>query len=322
MKKIFTAVAAIALVALGAASHAQEYPARQVRVLLPWLDGFPANSARLYTEELSKRYQRTFVGEVKSGAGGEVAGRQAAQSVADGYTLLATGSSITTRAAIDEKNVDGERDLQPIAQLTTTPYVLVANVGSFGSFENFLAKARAEPGKINFASAGVGTGMHFLGELLNANAGIDITHIPYPTGSRQLQAVFAGDVDIAIISLVTALPHIRAGKLEALVLSTSERSKVAPQIPTLWEFGFKSIPSMSAWIALFGPKNLDPAALASLSEKISEIANDPAVIQTVQSWGAELPDTRTEALRALVRSEKAAWVALIKERGLNVSTGQ
>lgn len=296
--------------------HAQSYPDNPVNVIMPWGDGFPANSARLYAEELAKRYKQPFVVQSKPGAGGEVAAKQVIGVAPDGLTLLVTGSSITIRAASDKNNADGERDLQPIAQLTTTPYVIVAKAGTYGSFAKLLQKAKATPGSLNFASAGVGTGMHYLGELININAGIDMVHVPYSSGSRQLQAVLAGDVEVAIISLVTALPQIKAGALEALAVSSTTRSKVAPEVPTLVESGLKKIPSIGAWIAMFGPKGMQPAVVKSLSDSISAIANDPAVVERVHAWGAEIPDTSVSYLQDVVRTEQESWARLIKEQNL------
>ena len=309
--KFFTA---IALTLAATTIYAQPYPTKPVKIFMPWSDGFPAISARLYAKELSERYNQAFVVDARPGAGGEIAAKQVISAPADGYTLLVTGSSITIRAAADEKNADGERDLQPIAQITTTPYVIVAKSGKYGSFKNLLSSARAAPGSVNFASAGVGTGMHYLGELINSNAGIQMVHVPYSTGSKQLQAVMAGDVDIAITSLVTALPQIKSGTLEALSVSSTKRSRVAPTIPTLSELGVQGIPAIGAWIAIFGPKGMDPNIVRSLSEKITSIANDPAVIETVASWGADVPDTRVIALQDVLQTEKRSWLKLIKEK--------
>lgn len=310
---------AVAAAALGCASlaGAQSYPDKPVKVLMPWLDGFPANATRLYAKQLAERYKQSMVVDVKSGAGGELAARQVIQAPPDGYSLLSTGSSITIRSVTDKSNADGERDLTPIAQLVTTPYVIVARTGRYGSFKGLLEAARANPGVINFASAGVGTGMHYLGELLNVNMGINIVHVPYATGSRQLQAVLAGDVHIAIISLVTALPQINAGQLEALAVSSHKRSRVAASVPTLIEAGVPGVPDVGAWIALFGPRNLPPDVVKSLSDQIAAIAADPAIGQTVASWGADIPDTRTAHLQEIIRAEKATWSRLLKEKNLS-----
>jgi len=300
-------------------ANAQNYPQGPVNVITPWADGFPANSARIYSEELAKRYGQPFILQSKPGAGGEVAARQVIGSLADGSVLLVTGSSITIRGVTDPKNADGERDLQPIAQLTTTPYVIVARAGKFGSFKSFLDTAKNQPGKLDYASAGVGTGMHYLGELINSSAKVDLVHIPYTTGSRQLQAVLAGDVSVAIISLVTALPQIKAGTLEALAVSSTERSQAAPNIPTLVESGLTGIPSMGAWIAMFAPKGLNPKIIISLSEQIASIAKDPKVVERVTSWGAEIPNTSVSHLEQVIRTEKKSWSNLIKEKNLKTS---
>jgi len=313
----------LTVIALTISAHvnafAQSYPEKPIKIIMPWADGFPANSARLYAKELNNKFKYITVLETKAGAGGELAARQVVNAANDGYTLLVTGSSITIRSVIDQKNIDPEKELQPIAQITTTPYVIVAKAGQFGNFKNFIASAQNNPGKINFASAGIGTGMHFLGELLNTNANINIVHIPYQTGSRQLQAVLAGDVDIAIISVVTALPQIKSGALEALAVSTTKRSKVLPNTPTLAELGIKNIPSIGAWIAVFGPKNMDPNAVKILSEKISAIAIDPSVIELVNSWGADLPDTKVSSLEEVIKSEKKSWEQIAKEKNLKAN---
>ncbi len=307
---------ATSLLWFAAVASGQTYPDKPVKVMMPWSDGFPANATRLYGKELAERYKQAMVVDVRAGAGGELAAKQVIQASPDGYMLLSTGSSITIRSVTDKNNADAERDLKPIAQLVTTPYVIVAKTGKYGSFKGFLDAARANPGTINFASAGVGTGMHYLGELLNVNSGIHIVHVPYNTGSRQLQAVLAGDVQVAIISLVTALPQIQAGQLEALAVSSHKRSRVAPNVPTLLEAGVKGVPDIGAWIALFGPRNLDPAVAKSLSAKIAAIAADPAVAQTVASWGADIPDTRSSYLEEIIRAEKATWSRLMKEKNL------
>lgn len=307
----FLAVLGTSMAPTHAATDA--YPDRAVKVLSPWADGFPANSTRLFAEALSQRLKQPVVVDVRSGAGGEVAARQVINAPADGYTLLATGSSITIRSVLDDKNVDGLRDLQPIGQITTTPYVLVAKAGAFGSFTNLRARALAAPGKFNFASAGVGTGMHYLGELLNEKAGMQLVHIPYPTGSRQLLAVNAGDVEIAIISLVTALPHIRSGALEALAVSTTRRSRALPDVPTLAESGVKGIPNLGAWIAFFGPKDMPADVLKVVSQQVQAISKDPKIQAAVAAWGADLPDSNIAALEQTLKAEKASWGTVINK---------
>lgn len=302
-----------------AAGFADTYPIRPVKVIIPWNDGFPANSTRLFAQELTTSLQQAFVVESKPGAGGEVAAKQVMGAKADGYTLLSTGSSITIRAAASDQNVDALRDLQPIAQIATTPYVIVAKAGRFKTFKSFIDQAKLSQNKFNYASAGIGTGMHYLGELVNYSIGIQLVHIPYSTGSKQLQAVLAGDVDIAIISLVTAWPQIHSGALEALAVSSAQRSAIAGNIPTLHELGLRDVPPIGAWIAIFGPKNLDSQIVKSLSDEITAIAKRAAVKSTIEGWAADVPDTSTSALVNVLRSETAFWKKLIKERNLPVA---
>ncbi|WP_420991712.1 tripartite tricarboxylate transporter substrate-binding protein [Cupriavidus sp. 30B13] len=313
-RALWAAGAAAAAIVWAAPSIAADYPEKPIRILMPWGDGFPANSPHLYGQELAKRLKQPVVLEVRAGAGGEIAARQVRGAPRDGYTLLATGTSITTSWASHPGNVDPENELQPVGQIVMTPYVIVARSGRFNSFRNFLAAARAAPGTLNYASPGIGTGMHFLGELIKTNSGIDMVHVPYATGARQLQAVLGGDVDIAIISLVTALPQIRSGRLEALAVSTTARSKVMAEVPTLAESGVPGMPNIASWIALFAPRGVPPAVLARLSEHIAAVSNEPAVRDTVAQWGAEIPDTSSGQLGRTVRAEKAVWARLAKEK--------
>lgn len=310
LSSLISSLITLALSLASVAVHAQTYPDKPIRILMPWGDGFPANAPHLYSQELSKRLGQPVVLEVKSGAGGEIAARQVRGAPKDGYTLLATGTSITTSWASRAGNVDPEGELQPVGQIAATPYVIVAQAGRFGTFAKFLGTARERPGKLNYASPGIGTGMHFLGELIKQNGNVDVVHVPYATGARQLQAVLAGDVDIAIISLVTALPQIRSGKLEALAVSTTARSKAVPEVPTLGEAGVPGLPNIASWIALFAPKGVPADVLARLSAQIQAVSVEPAVRDTVAQWGAEVPDTSSAQLARTVQIEKKTWSRL------------
>lgn len=319
MSLIRLAALGLGLAAWTAPTRAEGYPDHPIRIILPWADGFPANAPRLYAQEISKRLGQPIVLEIRPGAGGEIAARQVRAAAPDGYTLLATGTSITTSWASHPGNVDPEQDLRAIGQLVTTPYVIVARQGHFGSLARLLDAARRTPGKLNYASPGIGSGMHFLGELIKSNAHVDMVHVPYATGSQQLQAVLAGDVDIAIISLVTALPQIKAGKLEALAVSTTTRSKVAPEIPTLAESGVPGIPNIASWIALFGPSAMPAPLRDRLAAEIAAVAAQGNVGATVADWGAELPDTSAAFLARSVSVEKKVWFQLAKEKNLVVA---
>lgn len=295
---------------------AQPYPTRPIKVVMAWSDGFPANSTRLFAKELSERLKQPVVVEIQQGAGGEVAARHVKNAARDGYTLLATGTSVTTSWALRPGNVDPGTDLQPIAQLVATPYVIVSRAGAYADFDKFLEGARDSRKKLNYASPGVGSGMHFLGEMIKTSAGIDMVHIPYASGARQLQALLAGDVDIAIISLVTALPQIRIGKLDALAVSTATRSPELPAVPTLTEKKLRGVPAISSWIALFGPAGLPADILDALSSQITAAAGNDDVRKIVASWGAEVPDTRRTSLEHVVQTEKALWSKVAKEKNI------
>lgn len=297
---------------------AGDFPSRPVTVVMPWGDGFPANVTRLYAQALAKRLGQPVVVETRPGAGGEIAARLVSSATNDGYTLLATGTSIAIRPVLEAKSVDPLSDLQPLALLATTPYVIVAKAGRFRDFGQFLRSARGAPGKLNYASAGVSTGMHLVGELINTNAGIDLVHVPYASGSRQLQALRSGDVDVAVISLVTALPHITSGSLDALVVSTAHRSASLPNTPTLAESGVRGIPPAGAWISLFAPRNLPPAVAKRLGADIQASARDSQVSGALTTWGAEVGDVSPEHLVNVIKSESSAWRRVVQGKNITI----
>lgn len=317
-RTVHLVVAILGGLTITAGAAAETFPSRPVTIVMPWGDGFPANVTRLYAKKLSDGFGQPVIVDTRPGAGGEIAARHVTGAPGDGYTLLATGTSVVIRPVLDGKSVDPTADLQPIAQLATTPYVIVARAGRFGNFLAFLKSARATPGRLNYASAGVGTGMHLLGELIDTNAGIDIIHVPYASGARQLQALRSGDVDVAIISLVTALPQITSGALEALAVSSAHRSAALPATPTLKEGGVPGIPAMGAWISLFGPRNLPPAVSQRLSAQIRASAQDKELRANLAAWGAEVDDVSAAYLTNVLRVEGSVWKRVAQGKGISV----
>lgn len=316
----FAIIMALCFVALCSSVYAADYPGRTVSMLMPWSGGYPYNSARLYSEGLSDLYGESFVVVVTPGAGGEIAARKVIASD-NPHTLLVTGSSVGIRAVSHEYNVNPLVDLQPIAQLTTSPYVIVAKAGRFDSIQQMINVAKkGTSDNLFYASAGVGTGMHYLGELMNAGLGIDMEHVPYESGSKEMHAVLSGNVDVAILSQTSALPQVKAGTLDVLAVSAAKRSPQLPDTPTLNEMpGLENLPPIGAWIGLFGPADMDEDVVQALSERIQAIAQEPGSIKTVRMWGADIPDASVKYFRALIQREMKLWKDVIEEYDLPVA---
>jgi tripartite-type tricarboxylate transporter receptor subunit TctC len=277
-KFLHLAAGAAALPVLPRVAWAQAYPSRPVRIVL----GFPAGGttdigARLIAQWLADRLGQPFVVENRPGAGTHVATEAVVRAPADGYTLLmATGSNAINATLYDKLNYDFIRDIAPVAGVIRSPYVLeVHPTLPIRSVPELIAYAKSNPGKINMASFGTGTGSHLSGELLKIMTGIEMLHVPYRGSAPMLIDLIGGQVQLAFDNLPASIEHIRAGKLRPLAVGTAIRSEALPDVPTMGEFlpGFES----SAWIGVGAPRNTSPAIVDKLNREINAALADPKI---------------------------------------------
>jgi tripartite-type tricarboxylate transporter receptor subunit TctC len=299
---------------------AQDWPTKSVHFIVPYPPGGGTDIlARIVQSRLSEALGQTIVIENRGGAGGAVGTEAAARSTPDGYTFLFTLSSHTINPLLYKLNFDVERDFAPVTLIVSVPQLIVAYPGApIKSMQDVVAMAKAQPGRLNFASVGNGTPSHIAGELLKLRAGIDIVHIPYKGGGPAIADTLGGQVPIAIVSMPAAISHVRAGKLRALGVTTLKRNPGAPEIPTVAEA--LKIPDyeVDSWYALFAPAKTPPAIVARMQQAIVRTIQLPEVKQKLLEQGGDTVGSTPEELDRVVKTELRKWAEVIREAKIKV----
>jgi tripartite-type tricarboxylate transporter receptor subunit TctC len=304
-----------------AQSAAQSYPARPVRWIVPFAPSGPTDiMSRAVAEKLSQRLGQPFVVDNRPGAGGNIGAEVVAKSAPDGYTLMIghVGTHAINSTLYPKIAFDPVRDFTPITLIATLPLALVVNAAlPFKDAKQLIAHAKAHPGQLNFASAGNGGPTHLTGELLKSSAGIDIVHVPYKGNAAALTDLIAGRVQMMFSNMLTSMPHVRAGKLRAIGISSPERSPQAPDLPTIAESG---VPGFSAvpWYGVLGPAALPAPIVAKLNAEIGHALAAPDMHQRFVAQGVDLQSSTPEQFGALIKSEILKWRKVVRESGAKV----
>jgi len=308
-RKILRLTAGVAaLPALPRIARAQTYPTRSVLLLVGYAPGGPTDiCARLISQWLSQRLGQQFVVENRSGAGSNIATEAAAQAAPDGYTLLLVTSSNAINATLYRNlNFDFMRDIAPIAGIMQAPSVLEVNPSvPIKSVPEFIAYAKANPGKINMGTAGNGSPPHMFGELFKAMAGVDLAVVGYRGGGPALVDLLSGQVQVMFEGITSSIGYIKAGKLRALAVTSAKRSAALPDIPTIGEF----VPGYAAtgWFGLGAPKGTPQPIIDMLSKAIGEALADPEMKARFADLGAEpMPMTPAE-FGNLIADDTQKW---------------
>lgn len=292
------------------------YPDRPVRFLVGFPPGGPNDQlARLLGARLSERLRQPVVVENKSGSNGELAAAQEAQAAPDGYTLLfGSSGALAVSPSLSEKlPYDPIRDLVPVSAVAMNPMILVVSPKSgITGMADLIARAKAHPGKLTFASAGTGSPTHLAGELLKSEAGVDLLHVPYRGGGQAMNGVMSGEIDMYFSGVSTGLPLVQAGRLNAIAITTSKRSESVPDIPSVTEFGY---PNYSAviWYGVLAPAGTPAPIVEKLRGHLEAILLTPAFRKQVSDLGAEIFDLGPEAFGAFMREDLAKWATVIKK---------
>jgi tripartite-type tricarboxylate transporter receptor subunit TctC len=315
---IFTAQAATLFIASGSTAQAQTYPARAVKIIVPFAAGGPAdNYARFMAQRLQDTLGQAFVVDNKPGAGSVIGTDLAAKSPNDGYTLLMMSNAHTVNESlIPNKPFALMRDFVAVAPINYSDLVLVAHPGVPESkLTDLLRRAKAQPGKLNYASSGPGTPYHMAGELFKSMAGIYLVHIPYRGSSGARTDVIGGQVDMMFDAVTTMTEQIRAGKVKAIATTGKARSAVLPDVPTMAEAG---VPGYEAtiWLGLMAPKGTPKAVVDRLNEAVSKIANQADVKQAWTKQGAVPMVMSPEVFDKYTRDDIAKWEKVIKTAGI------
>jgi tripartite-type tricarboxylate transporter receptor subunit TctC len=307
---------ALALVAGGA--HAQAYPARPVTLVVPYPAGGSADIlARLVGQQLGTRLKQPVVVENKGGAGTAIGAKAVAQATPDGYTLLlGTVSSQAINPAMNKVGYDPMKDFLAVSPVAAIPFVLVANPSlPARSVADVIAMAKAEPGKLAYASAGPGTSNHLAGELLASRAKIKLLHVPYKGSAPALTDVVGGQVPLMFDLITTSLPMLKAGKVKALAVTSRTRSTLLPDVPTVSESALSDY-EVSAWFGVFAPAGTPQAIVSRLNTELTAILQAPDMQKRLRDMGAEAETGTPEAYTRYVRDEAKKWRGVVHQAGL------
>lgn len=316
------AVCAASVVAAGTTAHAQSYPNRPLRLVVPYPAGASSNDilARQLAPRLGERWGHNVVVDNRPGASGNLGAELVARSPADGYTLLfgtggllSIGPHLYTRLAYDP-----HKDLAPVTLFAVVPYMLVINASvPARNTQEFVAYAKTRPGKLSFASAGVGSTPHLCGEMLKVMTGIDMLHVPYKGGAPAVSDTIGGQTQLYCAGLAATMPHVRSGKLRALGVTTLKRSAGAPDMPTLDEQGLKGF-DVNSWAALFVPAKTPRAVVKALHESVAAVMTTESMQSTLVKQGMDPLLLGPQELSALIKDESARWAQVIKAAGIRV----
>ncbi len=297
-----------------------DWPNRPVNVVVPWPAGGSTDSlVRVIAQQMSNASGQGFVVENRTGATGTVGHAYVARARGDGYTLLVgTNSTYAIAPHLMASLPYDDAALAPISLLATTPQMLVAHPAQpFSDFQGLLAYARANPGRLSFASSGNGGTSHLATELLMQMAGIELLHVPYRGGAPAAQAQLAGEVQVTFVDAITAIPHLRAGTMRPMGVSTAERTPLAPEVPTLAEAGLPGFES-STDFAGFAPAETPGPLIARIFAAFATTLADAAVRERLLSQGVTPIMAPTQDFRAYQSRESAKWGALIRARNIRV----
>jgi tripartite-type tricarboxylate transporter receptor subunit TctC len=314
------AASAVALPAVSRGALAQTYPARPVKLIIGYPPGGSADiTARLIAQFLSERLGQPFIVESRPGAGTNIATEAVINAPADGYTLMLVAPANAINAALYEKlNHNYLRDTAQVAGLIRFPNVVVVNPSvPATTIPELIAYLKANPGKLNMASSGNGSTIHMSGELFKMMTGTDMIHVPYRGGALALTDMIGGQVQVMFDNVPTAAEFVRSGKLRGLAVTSTERSHVLPELPTVAQFvpGYEA----SAWYGLGAPKNTPAEIVELLNKAVNAILADPVPAARYKELGASLlPGTAAQFTR-LVADETEKWGKVVKFAGAKVT---
>ncbi|MES2564368.1 MAG: tripartite tricarboxylate transporter substrate binding protein [Pseudomonadota bacterium] len=300
---------------------AQGYPNRPVRLVITYPPGGTTDFVgRPVAQKLSEIMNQQFVVDNRGGAGGVIATMIVAQAPADGYTLLlGTSSGMLINPLLNPKlPYDGFRDFAPVSRTNINPQALVATPSlPANTVKELIAYARANPGKLNVASSGIGTPNHLGGEMLKYMAKLDIVHVAYKGGGPAMTDLIGGQVQLQFSSIPTVLAHTKAGRIKMLAIGSAKRSPALPDVPTIAEAGVPGY-EYTTWYGVFGPRALPKPIVAQLNAAVVKALASPDMHQRLMSQGAEPSASSPEELTSYMKEESARWAKVIKAAGIKI----
>ena len=300
-------------------AFAQAYPQKTIRLIVPFpVGGIADTLSRTIAGKLNEAWGQPVVVENRAGAGGNIAADLVAKSPADGYTLVmgSIGTHAVNISLFKSMPYDPVRDFAPVAFAVEAEGLLVVHPSvPANSVQELIALARAQPGKLTYASAGAGTASHLAGELFKSSAQVNITHIPYKGNVPAITDLLGGQTSMLFATMPTVLPQVKAGRLRALAVAGAQRSAAAPEIPTIAESGLPGF-EVTNWIGLFAPAGTPAEIVNRLNAEVMKIMRTPEVQKRLESEGARFTPMTPEQFGQYVRNEVAKWARVIREAGI------
>ena len=319
MKILSGLLAALTMLLLPALASAQDFPNKPIKLIVPFPAGGPNDIiARVVGQRMSEITRQPVIIDNRGGQGGVLGTDAVAKAAPDGYTIgIVSASSLVINPSMEKVPYDVARDFAPVTLVTTVPEMLVVagNVPA-RDMKELIALARAQPGKLNFASAGVGGLPHLAGELLKLTANIDIVHIPYRGAAPAINDLLGQQVQMAFLDLPVILPHIKAGTLRPIALGATERAPTAPDVPTTAEVGMPDL-LIQNWYGMIAPGGTPENIVNILNAVTNQAMDDPQVKQKLSDQGLTLAGDRPKHFRDFIAAEAQKWARVIKAAGLD-----
>ena len=312
--------AAICAAAICGTAAAQSYPNRPIKLILPFAPGSPSDMVgRTIGQKMSAQMGQNLVPDNRASAGGTLGLTLAAQSPPDGYTVLVTSPTIVISPLLYANlQYDSLRDFAPVARLASIENVMVVHPSvPAKTLKEFIALARANPGKLNYGSGGAGTTNHLANELLKSIEKIDMVHVPYKGATVGMMALIGGEVDEVILPVASAIPQVRAGRVRALAVLSESRVPSLPEVPTAKEAGVDNF-VVTVWYGLFAPAGTPRAIVERLAREVIRALESPELRKQLDNMGVDPWPGTPDELESLVRSETARYATLIKSIGLRL----
>ena len=310
-----------ALLGTAGLAQAQAFPAKNIRWVVPYPAGGGSDFlARTIGQQLATQVNQTILVDNKPGGNTAIAATEVARAPADGYTILSAdnGTMVFNTALYAKLSYNPEKDLTPVTLMGKFPMILVVGPGSDAKdAKDFVAKAKAQPGRINYGSAGAGSPHHLAMELLKVNAGLHLVHIPYRGAAPALADLAGGQVPAMMVDLAAGAAFIKSGKIRPLAVANPTRLAQLPDVPTFAELGFKGVEA-AAQVGVVAPAGTSPEVVNTLQKQIATAINTPAVRQKLIDFGIEPVASTPKEYSDLIRSEVVRWHALIKKQKISL----
>ena len=321
LKLLFACAALAAASAASAASAVESWPTRPIRILVGFSPGGSNDIvARLIAPKLSDALGRQVLIDNRPGAGGSIAADTMLKAPADGHTIMiCTTGMLSIQPSLQKMSYDAQADIVPVSLIANTPYVALVNASlPIHNVKELIAYAKANPGKLNYASSGNGTAGHLAGEMLKLRAGVDIVHVPYKGTGQAMADLLGGQVSLIFDQPISSMQYAKSGKLRVLGVAAAHRLEGLPDVPTFAEAGIKDFEPV-AWTGLCAPKGTPAPVVARLQKEVQQVLQQPDIAQRLQQDGMEVVGNSPEKFREFLKADKQKWVGVIKAANITVN---